>query len=1400
MPIPFLMLRSSAADLLLKATTKKLVTIAGYTRKDGSFVPQHQKLVHYNDQMSFADVVSGNGSHSQKIAHAKLSAEDWWQKMDVTDKAVAVMSVATDIQEKASSSAAVSGWKKLALAGKNPSPGQWAAFNALSTDKKAGLLDAVKAGPGLGHLKSPALPVPPEKAPAITDGASAAAAQAFSASLESLNIPADMASLLMGQSVTMKDGTTVSSKDYVDGLLADGYGSPMYYSTAKGSQAGYVFKPGKPKATLNSIQLYYAGLAIDAQKKTNQASGGSSLKKQWSVGINSGAHALPADKGSLENNIVPDGLDYAEANKWAAAHAKAHGLSMAQYQTTEEYAVAVHPRLQQLYGAVKEAFDKAQEASAKAVKEALSQAGLKAGDKFVVPAKSILGIGGTLHVGVIAMVGGKPVVKFSQPITVSSGGKLTGAKSLPISLGMVAAQPKPQAQPATAALPDAPAAQYPYIPPPQALAAVASASDLSSPAIPQSDLDAHSALAAMENGPHYQKVAIAKLKNDPAWASLPPAQKHEQAMALYHELQGVASQAAAVSMAKKAMLAGKVPSKGQYLALVASGGDSMDKVASAVGHEKYAELMKQAAVSAGPEGKAAVKKLVDSALAQVNSVTAALAPLPAGVTGVQIGQKAKAAIDSLSLPELQAIAQTPGLPPVSAAYIAHKLSGMAGSSQEAVVALGPKDGDTKQGADGILVFKDGHWHKQAEPTKPLKAGPSALNPTPKVTKVTSQPAAQGAASSASGKPIHGAAIAGTPDKPMPMTGWKQIGEQAGSNPGGKFKDDKGGEWYVKFPADADIAKNEFLADKLYELLGVAGPKSFIVSRGGKIGVAHKWVNLKKSNASGLSKLDGSKAALPIDAWLANWDVVGAAHDNLQVGPDGKAFRVDAGGSLLYRAQGGPKGAAFGNDVTELESMQDAKTNPQAASVFAGTTKADMAWGLGQLAKLKPSQIESLVGDIGPGSAVQKKRLAATLIARRDFILKKFGITDPWNKPPVDESKVPGVVPSKLPPAIDFSNINGKPLSSKKHVNDQNTKDSQALADFAAKGNLAALKSYKYDAVNKETGADIGKKPIEQHPAKKIVEQWSDSVQALQSIAYPFQESLAMAAMAVGLSGAADASRVAGYFHAADSVSTVSSEHAWGFFMHIGSFGQELADATSSGKASFFASDKHEVIGHVKTAYQKLSQPVKSFISSVQDSGSINHLWSKGQTSSGIAGLSKQELAKKLYDESMDMPEGMEVWRWMHDSSKETVKALLSAKPGDVLQNTDSMCCSRKKEWGSSSHFGSAIRLRIRAAEGAKILPTFGSGGFASEAELTTLPGARYVVTKVEKGTPSNSDGVSVELVMLPPDPGYLATLAQEAALKKSMHQGQSWKNVNHKSFPRLSRVRLLPDRLATATR
>lgn len=58
----------------------------------------------------------------------------------------------------------------------------------------------------------------------------------------------------------------------------------------------------------------------------------------------------------------------------------------------------------------------------------------------------------------------------------------------------------------------------------------------------------------------------------------------------------------------------------------------------------------------------------------------------------------------------------------------------------------------------------------------------------------------------------------------------------------------------------------------------------------------------------------------VDVFLSNWDVVGTGSGNVFLDPEVGATRIDPGGSLTFRAQGGRKGKSFSPRAGELETM------------------------------------------------------------------------------------------------------------------------------------------------------------------------------------------------------------------------------------------------------------------------------------------------------------------------------------------------------------------------------------------------------------------------------------------------------------------------------------------------
>jgi hypothetical protein len=173
----------------------------------------------------------------------------------------------------------------------------------------------------------------------------------------------------------------------------------------------------------------------------------------------------------------------------------------------------------------------------------------------------------------------------------------------------------------------------------------------------------------------------------------------------------------------------------------------------------------------------------------------------------------------------------------------------------------------------------------------------------------------------------------------------------------------------------------------------------------------------------------------VDAWLANWDVVGLGYDNLKV-LQGRAVHIDTGAGLLYRAQGQPKASLFGDTVAEIESLRDAGLNPQAAATFKHVTQAQMIAGARKVLAVDAKTIEALVDQFGPGDAAAKQLMIKRLLARQNDIAKRFAEAVKKPKPvPVPPS---ARVSEQELTDIQEARVNGVALATDKdQIEDQN---------------------------------------------------------------------------------------------------------------------------------------------------------------------------------------------------------------------------------------------------------------------------------------------------------------------------------------------------------------------------
>lgn len=172
-----------------------------------------------------------------------------------------------------------------------------------------------------------------------------------------------------------------------------------------------------------------------------------------------------------------------------------------------------------------------------------------------------------------------------------------------------------------------------------------------------------------------------------------------------------------------------------------------------------------------------------------------------------------------------------------------------------------------------------------------------------------------------------------------LTYVKELGGSTGAQ---LFKDEKGKLWVVKKGKTFEHLKSEHEANLIYAQLGVNVPR-------GKLFTDDKVRISEFIDGKLLSSLTGSyrQAAIDhiredfaVDALLANWDVIGMGQDNIIVDKDGVPWRIDNGGSLEYRAQGGLKGSAWNSAVGEIDSMRSPST--PAGKIFAGITNEEIA--------------------------------------------------------------------------------------------------------------------------------------------------------------------------------------------------------------------------------------------------------------------------------------------------------------------------------------------------------------------------------------------------------------------------------------------------------------------------
>lgn len=244
-----------------------------------------------------------------------------------------------------------------------------------------------------------------------------------------------------------------------------------------------------------------------------------------------------------------------------------------------------------------------------------------------------------------------------------------------------------------------------------------------------------------------------------------------------------------------------------------------------------------------------------------------------------------------------------------------------------------------------------------------------------------------------------------------VTGWTKVGDQKGSNEGAFYDDPNGNRYYVKRPKSEAHARNEALASALYKEAGVPYGEVFLgKDKDGNTVLVSPIVPGSEANfgdRKGEPDIkQGAQDGFVVDAWLRNWDSVGLNFDNMVIADD-KVYRIDPGGSLMYRAQGQPKPGEMTPEVSELDSLRDPNVNPQAAEIFGDMTDEQLAEGAKRVAAISPETIDKMVDAFFPDDAATADLLKERLKQRRQYLIDRFNLAgEPESTPDPSEQRAP----------------------------------------------------------------------------------------------------------------------------------------------------------------------------------------------------------------------------------------------------------------------------------------------------------------------------------------------------------------------------------------------------------
>jgi 8-oxo-dGTP pyrophosphatase MutT (NUDIX family) len=345
-----------------------------------------------------------------------------------------------------------------------------------------------------------------------------------------------------------------------------------------------------------------------------------------------------------------------------------------------------------------------------------------------------------------------------------------------------------------------------------------------------------------------------------------------------------------------------------------------------------------------------------------------------------------------------------------------------------------------------------------------------------------------------------------------------------------------------------------------------------------------------------------------------------------------------------------------------------------------------------------------------------------------------------------KKKLKPITAADLPPKPDFANFKGpgQGLSSKAWKNGENQAAVDRIAAVALKGDLGTLKGMTFKVkADTEGGEYTGEiKGMNLHPSKYVSAYYNDAVQFLNDYYNPVElPTIANALRAKSLA------QVASHFKPKPLLTTVESLHKnerFGFWMSLGHVSN--AESLRPAKVSDLSPGE---IASGKSWYQGLSgnpdgSKLQTFVSGMTGGGMISYFRTGSKSYSGV---STQALAEAAIKHAPELGEGKTIYRWQN-MDHSMLDALNKAQPGMVLAANGPMPASYSPT--ATKNFGQ-YRFVIRAAKGAKAIPSHGNGSYPNEKEISILPNSRFVYLGKKPST-GGKGGYDYELLMLPPHP------------------------------------------------